>query len=402
MGQSAGAYPGDIVAMLRTQPEATKPPRHPAAKNLERARRLVAGDRPTALCALRRLDADAARARAGGPFCVTDKRRPAPGGDPHDYVSRGPYWWPNPTTADGLPWVRRDGERHPESEEFDRPRLQAMADAVAVLALHWALTGNDASAAHAVLLLRAWFLDERSRMNPHLEYGQGIPGICEGRGIGIIETAVLAEKLVPALYFLEDFPGWTADDHTALRDWFAAYLKWLVESGHGIAEARAINNHGTAYDLQVAQFAWYVGRCDIGRAVLWRVFARRVAVQVAPDGSQPLELARTRSLDYTHLNLLLLLQLAELGAALGVDLAGRTDGDGRGIAAALRWLGPYWRGERRWEHPQITPVRTDRPVELLLRAGVLYGCERLAALAGSDAGAGDPGTWLLYGPEEGS
>ncbi len=34
---------------------------------------------------------------------VTMRTLRAPSGDPHDYMSMGPYWWPNPDTPDGLP-----------------------------------------------------------------------------------------------------------------------------------------------------------------------------------------------------------------------------------------------------------------------------------------------------------
>ncbi len=38
-----------------------------------------------------------------GPWTVVDKPRPAPGGDPHDYLSQAPYWWPT-TPTDDNPW----------------------------------------------------------------------------------------------------------------------------------------------------------------------------------------------------------------------------------------------------------------------------------------------------------
>ena len=45
----------------------------------------------------------------------------------------------------------------------------------------------------AVELLNVFFLDEYTRMNPHLLYAQAIPGRTKGRGIGIIDTLHLAE-----------------------------------------------------------------------------------------------------------------------------------------------------------------------------------------------------------------
>ena len=45
-----------------------------------------------------------------GPWSVMDKQHVPPSGDKHDYMSLGPYWWPDPDKPDGLPYIRRDGE----------------------------------------------------------------------------------------------------------------------------------------------------------------------------------------------------------------------------------------------------------------------------------------------------
>ena len=50
-----------------------------------------------------------------------------------------------------------------------------------------------AYADHAVRHLRAWFVDDATRMNPHLLYAQAIQGRVTGRGIGIIDTLHLVE-----------------------------------------------------------------------------------------------------------------------------------------------------------------------------------------------------------------
>jgi Alginate lyase len=47
------------------------------------------------------------------PPTVVRKQTLPPSGDIHDYLSMAPYWWPNPDTPDGLPWVQRDGDVNP-------------------------------------------------------------------------------------------------------------------------------------------------------------------------------------------------------------------------------------------------------------------------------------------------
>ena len=126
-------------------------------------------------------------------------------------------------------------------------------------------------------------LDPATRLNPHLQYGQGIPGINEGRGIGIIETRMLPE-IVDATRLMAGSPAWTAADDTALRVWMRAYVTWLVESPHGKDEAKNGNNHETWYDVQVVSLAHLTHLSQVSRLSSDRSGPR-------PAGRRP---ARTR------------------------------------------------------------------------------------------------------------
>ena len=209
---------------------------------------------------------------------VMDKQKLPPSGDKHDFVSYGPYWWPDPKKPDGLPYIRRDGEVNPESRgpATDYHAMGRMADAVKTLALAYFLSHDEAYAAHAARLLRAWFLDPATRMNPNLNFGQAIPGVCEGRGVGIIDTVSLL-PIPDATLVLLPSAAWTDADQQGLRDWFAAYLQWLLTSKNGKDEAAAENNHGTWYDAQVAALAIYVGRPEIARQTLQTAQTTRIA-----------------------------------------------------------------------------------------------------------------------------
>jgi hypothetical protein len=208
---------------------------------VETRQRIAHGDR-SLVRAVARLRAEADEALQAGPFSVMDKKAVPPSGDKHDYMSVGPYWWPNPNTSDGKPYVRRDGVVNPERHQYDNRPLGQMCEAVDTLALAYYLTGHEPYAAHAAKLLETWFLDEATRMNPHLQYGQAIPGRCEGRGIGIIDTARLA-RLVDSVGMLAGSAAWSKVDQKGLEDWFAAYLRWCLESEYGQDEFRARNNH---------------------------------------------------------------------------------------------------------------------------------------------------------------
>jgi hypothetical protein len=160
---------------------------------------------------------EAEKALSEGPFSVMDKQRTAPSGDKHDFVSLAPYWWPDPARPDGLPYIRRDGEVNPESRrDTDDVPFSRMAGAVSTLAAAYRETKDERFASRAALLLRVWFLDPATRMNPNLDYGQGVPGRNTGRGEGIIATRRLV-KVVDAARALAASPAWAARDADGLR-----------------------------------------------------------------------------------------------------------------------------------------------------------------------------------------
>lgn len=317
--------------------------------------------------ALKAIRSDAEKVMGEGPWSVMDNKQTPPSGDKHDYCSVGPYWWPDPSKPDGLPYIRRDGEVNPEYYEYDNVGLKNTVSAVQKLARAWYFTNDTKCAERAALLLRTWFLDPATKMNPHLQYGQAIPGRTEGRGIGIIDTAQVI-YLVDAVGLLRCSEAWPESDHRKLQAWFQAYLKWLLTSSHGKAEANTKNNHAVWYDAQVASFALFVEDKATARRVLEQVGPRRIARQIEPDGRMPYELARTRSFSYTRMNLRGFLHLAKLAEHVGVDLWGYRSEDGRSIEVALDWFEPYVAGRAEWGHKQISSFDPSGAALLYRRA----------------------------------
>ena len=199
------------------------------------------------------------------------------------------------------------------------------------------------------------------RMNPNLRYGQAIPGVTEGRGIGLIDMRDLS-SIVDAIGLLRVSRHWTASDDRAMRAWATDFLHWMRTSPQGQDEAKATNNHGTWYDVQVVALAFFVGDTVLASETIRTRTTRRIDEQILSDGRQPRELERTRSLSYSMFNLEAFTRLAELARFTGVDLW-RHSAPGRGgIATALHFLAPYTDSTRSWSGQQIT--RPD-PLELL-------------------------------------
>jgi len=303
--------------------------------------------------ALAQLERDAQAALDAGPFSVVSKKVTPPSGDKHDYMSQAPYFWPNPNTTNGLPYVRRDGERNPEINRIsDHRRLDQMAEAVETLALAFYFKGDEACADRAARLLRAWFFEPATRMNPHLQYAQAVLGVNTGRGIGLIETRALT-RVVDAVGLLAGARAWTPADQRQLQDWFAQFLRWMLESKNGREEAAARNNHGTYYDVQAVSFALFLDKRELAADIVRAAREKRIAVQIEPDGRQPLELARTKAWGYSVGNLSGLMLLATLGDRVGVDLWHFQTRDGRSLGKALDYLAPFALGQQKWPHQQI-------------------------------------------------
>jgi hypothetical protein len=303
-----------------------------------------------------RLRKNAEISRKRGPYSVVDKEQVPPSGDKHDYLSYARYWWPNPNTSDGLPYIRRDGKTNEELlAKGDRVPIGKMYDDLETLALAGYLLDDERYSNHAALLVRTWFLDPATRMNPHLKYGQAVPGQKEGRGAGIIDTRYFI-RVLDSVALLQQTGAWSEKDQSALVAWMREYLDWLRHDPMALEEAAARNNHGTWYDAQVAAIAMFVGERDLARRIIEDAKAKRIRRCIDADGRQPEEVERTKGLHYSAFNLSAMSVLGRVGEQVGVDLWKYESTDGRSLRQALDFLLPYLAGEKEWPLEQIEEI----------------------------------------------
>ena len=313
-----------------------------------------------------------------GPFSVVDKTTLPPSGSTHDYWHPAPYYWPHPLRIPGLPYVMRDGERvpgtrlyEPESDRYDRTRLQRLFDDSLVLAMAHHAFGDERYGERAARLVRCWFLDDDTAMNPHLEYAQVRRGHNQNRGSssGLIEFKDL-------YYFLDGVRlllrggAMTDTDRIRLENWLGRYLEWLRTSTQGVGERASENNHGTYYDLQVASIAAFLGEWKVVRETL-RDSRSRILSQFAPDGSLPRELVRTTTAHYACFTLQGWIHLARLAESAGEDLWRFEGPDGQGLRKGMEWLLGHM--GKPWPYQQIDEFDADRFYPILFTFQEKYG-----------------------------
>ena len=199
---------------------------------------------------------------------VVDKSELPPSGDIHDFLSLAPYRWPDPTKKDGLPYIGRDGKTNPEIYSIpDKRNMDDMIHSVTVLAGAYYLTGNSQYASKAEELLRNWFLNNSTKMNPNLTYAETVRGKSKIYSAGIMAGRNLTD-VVDAIGLIQHSSAWSNEDQVGIVSWFSQYLDWLLKSNSGKEEALKINNHGTYYYVQVSAIALFLNKTNITRNII--------------------------------------------------------------------------------------------------------------------------------------
>jgi len=306
------------------------------------------------------------------PVTVTASHSERSPGDAHDFYSEGDYWWPDPKNPDG-PYIQRDGMTNPDNFVEHRRAMVRMSIQVATLTAAWRITGEQKYARKAIDHLRAWFVDDATKMNPNLQYAQAIKGITTGRGIGIIDTLHLVEPARSAS-LLEQAGLLRDPELTSIRKWFADYLTWMTTSKNGRDEMNMENNHGTCWAVQVAAFASFTH--DEEKLALCRKRFKEVLMpnQMDKDGSFPRELKRTKPYGYSLFNADAMATLCWIASTPDDNLWDYATGDGRDMRKAVEYIEPYIRDKSKWPlKPDVMfwdywPVRSP----VLLFGGLAY------------------------------
>lgn len=314
--------------------------------------------------------ADAALRRKPG--SVMDKTTVPLSGDRHDYMSIAPYWWPDPSNPTG-PYLRRDGEINPQrdTQAYDRTAIGRMSTDADTLALAYYYSGDPRYATKAAEVIRTWFLDPATAMNPNAMFAQAVPGREKGRAEGVLDTNAF-QPVIDAVGLIGPSGALSPSEQAALEQWFSRYVDWMLTSPTGREEDAATNNHGIWFDSQISQYALFARRPEIARKTVTAFPDRRMTPEFDPSGALPAELTRTRSFHYSIFALQPAYDVAEMGACLGVDLWNREGAGGRSLRKATDYLAAYRGRQADWPHQELKWPAEELD-ELLTRADWAWG-----------------------------
>lgn len=341
------------------------------ADRLEAAREAYRRGDERAVTAVKALAEVAEKYLKQEPHYVTEKSATPPSGDKRDYMTLSPYWWPDPEKPDGLPYIRRDGERNPEVYDYpERENSNRLGEMTRTLALLYHVTGEERYAAGCARLIRAWFLDPERGMNPNMNFAQGIPGRAAGRGSGIIDARRFSFALA-VVPLIKESESWTKTDHKALKRWSQEFLRWMEQSENGRKELEAKNNHGLWYDaIRLMNLALLEDRKAMEQVVRLSLLPR-LDRQIAEDGSLPKELVRTLSLHYSTFALEAVALCSILAEDCAEEIWRYRTPDGCSLEQAIAYLEPYYRNPESWPYQQIKPFERERGGQMLYLVGTI-------------------------------
>lgn len=314
------------------------------------------------------------------PITITSFKAERSAGGIHDFYSEGDYWWPDPKNPNG-PYIRKDGLTNPDNFVAHRKAMRRLSLQVPVLVAAYNFTGEKKYAEHAIKHLLAWFVKEKTMMNPNLRYSQAIKGRYTGRGIGIIDAIHLVE-IVQATMVIEKDKLINQDDLKKIKNWFKKFSDWLVTDQFGIDERDNGNNHSTCWAMQVAEYARFTG--DTSKMNFCRNFYKKVLLpgQMASNGSFPKELARTKPYGYSLFNLDAMAMVAQILSTSGDNLWEYKTTDSVNLKAALDFMYPYIKDKSVWPFQKDVMYFDDWPVRQpsLLFGGLAYNKKKYISL----------------------
>ncbi|MBN2092276.1 alginate lyase family protein [candidate division KSB1 bacterium] len=291
---------------------------------------------------------------------ITDTSCTRSRGGIHDFYSEGDYWWPDSTNPGG-PYIRKDGYSNPDNFVAHRIAMRQLSLIVPSLVAAHCLTKDTRFTDVAKKHLRAWFINEKTRMNPNLLYSQAIYGRVTGRGIGIIDAIHLVE-VVKACMVMEKDGLLEGIELEKIKNWFKEFNIWLTTHPYGIEEKLNGNNHSTCWAMQVAMYAQFTQNDSLLNDCCYFYKQVLLPTQLKKDGSFPKELARTKPYSYSLFNLDAMCTLLHILSSEDNLLWEYTSPDSLNIRPAIEFMYPYIQDKTKWPYQHDVMYFEDWPM----------------------------------------
>lgn len=270
---------------------------------------------------------------------ISDKIEVPPSANPQDYFSIPRYLH----LFDGK-WQHIDGHSNPaaiigsaESRRYDRTSLYEFIQSISILTADGIIHGRDDSLKQATTILHCWFIDEKTRMNPHARFAQFDPrtprqsnfaGLIDFRDLWVLPQLCDRLRAAKAL---------SQEEYAAIQQWTGTLSKYLRHSPQGQAAFQAHNNIGTWSHLLATSLADFSNQYQVAASRM-SLASLRLAAQQEPSGRQTREFARTRPLHYSLFNLTAWVLFANFCRKRGVDLWNFRGVEGQSICNMMNFI----------------------------------------------------------------
>jgi len=269
----------------------------------------------------------------------------------NNYTSLATYYHPNPNSENGFPYIRKDGIANRDISRYsDNIYLHKMVLSTKLLSVFYYVTKSEEYAQRAIKIIRSFFINEQTKMNPNLTYSQIIMvGEKDVKERGLIIDADKLFILTDTIEILKASPGWRRSDEENIKQWFGDMSDWFLTSPRGIRQGGYYHNIRTSYSKQLISYLCLAGRVEDAKNYISKNIKELLSKQINSNGLQVQELDRIKNRHYCDYNLFLLCDLAKICSNLGHNIWNYEDENGCGsIRKAMLHMASFY--EKDWEH----------------------------------------------------
>lgn len=284
----------------------------------------------------------------------------------NDYNSLAIYFWPNPDTENGFPYVKRAGSKNPQAKETDSKALKELYNHIKILTLAGYLSNDPKYYDKVTKLVDHWFFNDETRMNPNFTYTQSIPGVRSG-SIGGFTEAVNLAYLLDYFIIINQKRELSEKFQYQLTKWYSEFNSWFINHPRGQELKTRKNNLGSYHDVLYIYFNHFLRNKDEIPQLLESTTKKRIKNQIDSQGRQLEALQRANSWDYSIYNLEALTIIATYAQKIGINLWTLESSEGD-ILKAINLLLNTSEGKA-WTNQQRNEINT---CELYPIVGRLY------------------------------